>query len=100
MLQRVCLAQALVNRPQLLFLDEPLDGLDPIGRIRMRETLAAVKKDGTAIVLNSHILGDVEAMADRIAIMDHGKLLALESTKKLIPAGSNLEEIFIKTVGA
>ncbi|MBU6389511.1 ABC transporter ATP-binding protein [Patescibacteria group bacterium] len=98
MLQRICLAQALMNKPELLFLDEPLDGLDPIGRVRMKEVLLEIKRTGTAIVLNSHILSDVEIMSDRIAIMDHGRLLALDTVKKLIPSGKTLEEVFIKTV--
>jgi ABC-2 type transport system ATP-binding protein len=100
MLQRIGLAQALINEPELLFLDEPLDGLDPIGRIRMKEILLEVKKAGTAIVLNSHILSDVEIMSDRIAIMDRGQILQLASVKELIPKGKTLEEVFIETVEA
>jgi len=100
MLQRICLAQALINEPAVLFLDEPLDGLDPIGRIRMREILLEIKNQGTAILLNSHILSDVELMSDRIAIMDHGKIVRLGTVKELIPKGKNLEEVFIEAVGA
>jgi ABC-2 type transport system ATP-binding protein len=100
MLQRICLAQALMNEPELLFLDEPMDGLDPIGRIRMKEILLAVKEKGTAIVFNSHILSDVEAISDRIAIMDQGKLLKLETVAKLIPKGKTLEDVFISLVEA
>jgi ABC-2 type transport system ATP-binding protein len=98
MLQRICLAQALINHPQLLFLDEPLDGLDPIGRIRMKEVLLEVRKSGTAIVLNSHILSDVEVMSDRIAIMDRGKMLRVEPVTKLIPKGKTLEQVFIEII--
>lgn len=98
MLQRICLAQALVNSPELLFLDEPLDGLDPLGRIQMKEILLELKAAGTAVVFNSHILGDVEAVSDRIAIMNHGKLLALEPTKTLVPKGKTLEDVFIATI--
>lgn len=100
MLQRIGLAQSLINEPELLFLDEPLDGLDPIGRIRMKEILLEVKKAGTAIVLNSHILSDVEIMSDRIAIMDRGEILKLAPVKELIPKGKTLEEVFIETVEA
>jgi ABC-2 type transport system ATP-binding protein len=100
MLQRICLAQALINKPQLLFLDEPLDGLDPLGRVRMKEMLLEVKQQGTAIVLNSHILSDVEIMSDRIAIMDRGNLLRLEKVSSLIPKGKTLEEVFIDTIEA
>lgn len=100
MLQRICLAQALINRPELLFLDEPLDGLDPIGRIRMKEVLLEVKAAGTAIIFNSHILSDVAAVSDRIAIMDRGELLRLEPVDKLIPKGKTLEDVFIEVVEA
>ena len=98
MLQRICLAQAIINQPELLFLDEPLDGLDPIGRIRMKEVLLEIKKRGTAIVLNSHILSDVALMSDRIAIVDHGSVLKLDTVQKLIPKGQTLEEVFLSTI--
>lgn len=98
MLQRICLAQALVNDPKLLFLDEPLDGLDPLGRVRMKEVLLDIKASGTAIVLNSHILSDVEVMSDRIAIMDRGRILKLAPVKQLIPSGKTLEQVFIETI--
>jgi ABC-2 type transport system ATP-binding protein len=100
MLQRICLAQALMNQPALLFLDEPMDGLDPIGRIRMKEVLLSIKEKGTAIVFNSHILSDVEAISDRIAIMDNGQILKLAPVSQLIPAHKNLEQVFIETVEA
>ena len=100
MLQRLCLAQALINRPQLLFLDEPLDGLDPVGRIEMKEILLEIKKEGTAIVFNSHILSDVEQISDRIAIINKGSLLKLEPVKKLVPHGRTLEEVFIETIAS
>lgn len=99
MLQRICLAQALINKPELLFLDEPMDGLDPIGRIRMKELLISIKKEGTAIVLNSHILSDVAELADQIAIMDQGTLVAYDTTANLIPKGKTLEEVFIAKLG-
>jgi len=100
MLQRICLAQALINQPELLFLDEPMDGLDPIGRIRMKEVLLDIKKKGTAIVFNSHILSDVEAISDRIAIMDKGEILKIGTVTQLIPKHTTLEQVFIETVEA
>jgi ABC-2 type transport system ATP-binding protein len=100
MLQRICLAQALINKPKLLFLDEPLDGLDPLGRVRMKEVLLEIKQAGTAIVLNSHILSDVEIMSDRIAIVDRGTILKLDTVASLIPKGKTLEEVFISTIEA
>jgi ABC-2 type transport system ATP-binding protein len=98
MTQRICLAQALMNEPELIFLDEPMDGLDPIGRIRMREILLAVKKRGAAIVFNSHVLSDVELMSDKVAIMDQGKLKAFDTVGKLIPKGKTLEDVFVKLI--
>ena len=98
MLQRICLAQALINEPDLLFLDEPMDGLDPIGRIRMKEILLEVKSRGASIVFNSHILSDVEAVSDRIMIMDQGKMLKMGTVSQLIPANKTLEDVFIELV--
>ncbi|HSI20553.1 MAG TPA: ABC transporter ATP-binding protein [Verrucomicrobiae bacterium] len=98
MTQRICLAQALMNEPELIFLDEPMDGLDPIGRIRMREILLAIKKRGAAIVFNSHVLSDVELMSDRVAVMDKGELKAFDTVKKLIPKGKTLEDVFVSLV--
>lgn len=98
MLQRICLAQAMINQPELLFLDEPMDGLDPIGRIEMKELLLEIKKTGAAIVFSSHILSEVEIMSDRIAIMDKGKILTMDMTGKMVPKGKTLEEVFIKTI--
>lgn len=99
MLQRICLAQALMNEPELLFLDEPMDGLDPIGRIEMKEILLEVRERGTAIVFNSHILSDVAAISDSIAIMHNGRIIKHGPTTKLIPSGKTLEDIFIATIG-
>jgi ABC-2 type transport system ATP-binding protein len=98
MLQRIGLAQALINSPELVFLDEPMDGLDPIGRIAMRKILETIKSSGTSIVFNSHILSDVALISDRIAIMDHGVVLAIGSVNALVPKNKTLEEVFIATI--
>lgn len=99
MLQRICLAQALVNDPEVLFLDEPLDGLDPIGRIQMRKILQSVKHKGTAIVFNSHILADVALVSTHIAIMDKGQIIKHGTVDNLVPQGQTLEDVFIDTIG-
>ena len=74
MLQRIGLAQALVNDPDLLVLDEPMGGLDPMGRHHIRTIVAELKARGKTILMSSHILGDVEAIADRAVILSEGRL--------------------------
>ncbi len=75
MLQRLGLAQALLHDPQLLILDEPTDGVDPVGRSEMRTLLQSLKAQGKTIFINSHLLQEVELVCDRVAILDHGDLL-------------------------
>ncbi len=75
MMQRLGLAQALINDPQLIMLDEPTDGVDPVGRKEIREVLVRLKDEGKTIFLNSHLLSEVERISDRVAIMDHGKIV-------------------------
>lgn len=102
MMQRLGLAQALIHDPQLIFLDEPTDGVDPIGRKEIRNLLILLKEKGKTIFLNSHLLSEVELVTDRIAIMNRGKLIkegnVLELTKKEevynIILDVNLEELF------
>lgn len=75
MMQRLGLAQALVNDPKLIFLDEPTDGVDPIGRREIRDILLSLKKQGKTIFLNSHLLSEVESVCDRVGILNKGKLI-------------------------
>lgn len=75
MLQRLGLAQALLNDPEVLFLDEPTDGVDPIGRKEIRDILRSLRAEGKTIFLNSHLLSEVEEISDRVAILNSGKLL-------------------------
>ncbi len=74
MLQRVGLAQAIMNEPEILFLDEPMSGLDPLGRKHVMDIIRTIKRRGTTVILNTHILSDVEKMGDRIAIVDNGEV--------------------------
>ena len=74
MLQRVGLAQALVNDPEIVFLDEPMSGLDPIGRREVRDLIAALREQGVTVFLCSHILSDIEVLCDRAAILRQGRL--------------------------
>lgn len=75
MLQRVGLAQALINDPDLLFLDEPTDGVDPVGRRAIRDLLVWLRDEGTTIFINSHLLSEVEKVCGEVAIMNEGKLV-------------------------
>lgn len=74
MLQRVGLAQALINDPEIVFLDEPMSGLDPVGRREVRDLIATLRDDGKTIFMCSHILSDIEVLCDRVAILKKGKL--------------------------
>ncbi|BAZ42360.1 ABC transporter ATP-binding protein [Calothrix sp. NIES-4101] len=84
MLQRVGMAQALINDPELVFLDEPMSGLDPLGRYQMRETILTLKAQGKTIFFNSHILSEVEKICDRIAILSKGELVCSGSLDELL----------------
>lgn len=83
MTQRVALAQALVGDPQLLILDEPASGLDPVSRVEMRNVLQALKEHGKTIFLSSHYLSEVELICDRVAIIHQGRLLAFGTPDEL-----------------
>lgn len=99
MRQRLGFAQALVNDPEYLFLDEPLDGLDPIGRREMKEVMLELKKEGRKIFLNTHILYDVEEVCDEVGIVHDGRLLYAGPVKSFA-AGKPLEERFMEMVAA
>jgi ABC-2 type transport system ATP-binding protein len=83
MMQRLGLAQAIINDPELIFLDEPTDGVDPIGRKEIRDLLIELKNKGKTIFLNSHLLSEVELITDRVAILNKGVLLKEGTVKEL-----------------
>jgi ABC-2 type transport system ATP-binding protein len=83
MMQRLGLAQSLINDPELIFLDEPTDGVDPIGRKEIRDILLELKSRGKTIFLNSHLLSEVELITDRVGILNKGKLLREGTVKEL-----------------
>jgi len=91
MLQRVGLAQALINDPELVFLDEPMSGLDPMGRFRVREVILTLKEQGKTIFFNSHILSDVETICDRVALLDRGELLCTGTLDELLGTASSYQ---------
>ncbi len=83
MLQRLGLAQALLNDPQVLFLDEPTDGVDPLGRKEIRDMLIELKNEGKTIFLNSHLLSEVEMICDRAAVLNKGGVLKMGTIPEL-----------------
>lgn len=108
MLQRTGMAQALINDPELVFLDEPMSGLDPLGRYQMREIILSLKKQGKTVFFNSHILSDVEAICDRVAILVKGHLacqgrldeiLGSSETYHLVGHGGQADQLQTKLIG-
>jgi ABC-2 type transport system ATP-binding protein len=83
MLQRVGLAQALVNDPEIVFLDEPMSGLDPVGRREVRDLIAALRTQGKTVFMCSHILSDIEVLCDNVAILKKGRLARAGSLEEL-----------------
>jgi ABC-2 type transport system ATP-binding protein len=102
MLQRVGLAQALINEPEIVFLDEPMSGLDPIGRREIRELIADLRAGGTTVFMSTHILSDIEALCDRVAILRKGKLAATGNLDELLMQHGETQafEINVKGVSA
>lgn len=97
MLQRLALAQAMLGNPSILILDEPCAGLDAMGRIEMIELIMKLKTAGKTILMNSHILSDIEKVCDEGMIMQKGKVLR-RFTKEDLRGGESLETIFTKTI--
>ncbi len=83
MKQRLGIAQALLHEPEVIFLDEPTDGVDPLGRREIRDLLQSLKKEGKTIFINSHLLGEVELVCDRVAILQQGRLIRQGSIAEL-----------------
>ncbi len=101
MQQRVGLAQALINNPDLLILDEPTSGLDPVGRMKVREIILRLKNEGKTVFFSSHELGEVESVCDRVAILTQGELKAEGKVSELVRLYEqpNLEQAFLKIIG-
>lgn len=84
MLQRVGIAQSLINDPEIVFLDEPMSGLDPIGRREIRELIFNLRNLGTTVFMSTHILSDIEVLCDSVAILNRGKLVATGKLEELL----------------
>jgi ABC-2 type transport system ATP-binding protein len=91
MLQRVGLAQALLNRPAVVFLDEPTSGLDPIGRILVRDIIRELRAEGTTVFLNSHLLSEVEITCDRVVFIKQGTVVKSVSLKEIEQGATQVE---------
>jgi len=91
MLQRVGLAQAMVNDPELLILDEPTSALDPLARVAVRELLLNARAAGKTIFLSSHLLSEVELVCDRVAVLHRGRLVRMGKTVDLLQASAQME---------
>ena len=100
MQQRVGLAQALINDPDLLILDEPTSGLDPVGRMKVRQVIQHLKEQGKTVFFSSHELGEVETVCDRVAILHEGRLRVEGKVDDLVRQYQcHLEQIFLKIIG-
>jgi len=95
MRQRVGIAQALLHDPDVVFLDEPTDGVDPVGRKQIRDVIVDLKAHGKTVFVNSHLLSEVELVSDRVAILDKGKIVR-EGTVDSLTRRSNVWEIRIE----
>src|SRR5438552_627781 len=98
MVQRIGIAQAILNNPEVVFLDEPMSGLDPLGRREVREVIASLRSRGVTVFFSSHILPDVEALCDRVAIMNRGKLLELGALLDILKVKIQGHEIILAHV--
>jgi lipooligosaccharide transport system ATP-binding protein len=100
MRRRLLLARSIINDPELLVLDEPTTGMDPHGRHAVWDSLDDLKKKETTLVLTTHYMEEAENICDRVAIMDHGKIVEVDTPKNLMWSyGGNLEEVYLKLTG-
>jgi ABC-2 type transport system ATP-binding protein len=97
--RRLAICRALVHRPEVLFLDEPTAGLDPRTRIHLWDTLRGLQAAGQTILLTTHYLEEAQALCDRVAIIDHGRLLACDTVAHLTAGGTSLETVFLTLTG-
>jgi len=99
MLQQAGCAQALVHDPDVLILDEPMSGLDPVARMRMRRLLSALRSDGKTILFSSHELSEIEMIADRVLLLNEGRLLYDGPICEVVDSDRNLEQAFLRLLG-
>jgi ABC-2 type transport system ATP-binding protein len=97
--QRLSLALALVGRPELVFLDEPTAGLDPQSRLAVWDLVREARDAGTSIVLTTHAMDEAERLADRVAILAHGRMVASGTPFELTTSGQSLEDVYLDLTG-
>ena len=95
MQQRVGIAQALVHEPKVIFLDEPMSGLDPLGRVEVRDLILRLRSEGRTVLMNTHILSDVETLCDRVAIIAEGRIRYQGSVEDFSAAGERVSDILV-----
>jgi len=100
MLQRIGIAQALINDPELVLLDEPMTGLDPVGRVEVKRIIETLHERGRTVLFNSHILSDVHELCSRIAIMREGRVVWEGAVAEALDEAPSLEDFFMKVVTA
>jgi ABC-2 type transport system ATP-binding protein len=100
MLQRVGLAQALFNDPDVVFLDEPMSGLDPVGRREVRDLIAGLRQEGKTVFMCSHILSDIEVLCDRVAILKRGQLAQVGNLDELRQRAGDSNHVEIVATGS
>ena len=93
MLQRVGIAQAILHDPQVIFLDEPMSGLDPVGRREVRDIILELKREGRTVFFSTHILSDAEMLCDRVAVLVGGKLQGVGAPNEMVPVQAGTMEI-------
>jgi ABC-2 type transport system ATP-binding protein len=100
MLQRAGIAQAILHDPQVVFLDEPMSGLDPVGRREVRDIILQLKQQGRTVFFSTHIISDAEMLCDRVAVLAGGKLQGVGTPGEIVStAGHNLEVLFEARAG-
>ena len=97
MVQRLGIAQALINDPELVFLDEPMSGLDPLGRREVRDLILGLKAEGKTVFFSTHILSDAEALCERVAILNKGRLQGCGELEEMLAVGVAATEIIIES---
>lgn len=100
MMQRLGIAQALINDPELIILDEPMSGLDPIGRKEVRDLMFELKRAGKTVFFSSHILSDIEMACDRVAIINEGQIIESGSVSDLVARSGDRVEVFARCESA